>query len=53
MLGSPLATINGEIDIITDVRREKNNREEGKTGGIDVGHSESFCEVLDSSWEGN
>ena len=55
MLGSPLSTIEGEIDIITDTWRNIKNREKGKTDGIDirVRHFDGFWEVLNSSWEEN
>ena len=48
MLGSPLSTIEGEIDIITDTWRNIKNREKGKTDGIDirVRHFDGFWEVL-------
>ena len=45
MLGSLLATSEGEIDIITNVRWPKPEKKEGKTDGIDVRHFEGFWEV--------
>ena len=54
MLGSPLATSEGVIDVVTNVRNYKEPEYyHGKTGRIDVRHFEGFREVLDSSWEGN
>ena len=53
MLGSPIATSEGGIDVITDVRDPKFREKIRKTGGIDVRHFWRFSKVLDSSWEGN
>ena len=40
-LGSPLATSEGVIDVITDARKQK-QKIKGKTGGINVRHIEGF-----------
>jgi hypothetical protein len=48
VLGSPLATCEDEIDIVTNVRRTGRMINIGKTGGIDVRHFEGFWEVLDN-----
>ena len=53
MLGSPLSTIEGGIDITTDIRRNYDKRDKGKADGIDIRHFDGFWEVLDSSWEEN
>ena len=55
MLDSPLATNEGGIDIMTDVRQPQwYKNEKGKTGGIDVRHFEGFCQVRSlECWEGN
>lgn len=52
MLGSPIATIEGGIDVVTNVRRVYDQYTR-KAGGIDVRHFKSFREVLNLSWEEN
>ena len=53
MLGSPHATGEGVIDVVTNVRIIF-GKPIGKAGGIDVRHFGRFRRGLgDSSWEGN
>ena len=59
MLDSLLATGEGVVVVVASVWRfsKRNTDDEeaskGKTGGIDIRHSEGFREVLGSSWEGD
>ena len=46
MLGSPLATSEGAIDVVTNIRNKIKSTVKGKTGGVYIRH---FWEVLDSS----
>ena len=42
MSGSPLATSEGAIDVVTDVRINAKKLYNGETGGIDVRHYKGF-----------
>ena len=42
MLGSPLATSEGDIDIITDIRQHQYKKQKRNASRIDVRHSEGF-----------
>jgi hypothetical protein len=53
IFGSPLATSEGGIDIVTNVREEIKRKKSWKTGGIGVRHFEDFWERVDTSCKGN
>ena len=54
MLGSPVATSEGGINVVTNVRVNVNTeKQNGKTGGIDVMHFRRFLRGLGFKLGGN
>ena len=51
IVGSPIATVEGVVDLITGVRDQREKEEdEGNTGGVDIRHCKGCLEVFERSW---